>query len=84
MLQAPAERPDIATQKYVVETSGEIEQLTASYRQNVPKGLNSILPSFLSPRHASSLPFLDPEVHVQSRTVPRLTAGPPHYELLTA
>ena len=65
--------PDIATQKYVVETSGEIEQLTASYRQDVPKGLNAIHPSLLSPRHASSLPFLDPEVHVQSRTVPRLT-----------
>ena len=67
--------PDVFTQKYVVDSSGEMERPSASWRQPVPKGLSEIPQSALSSRHATpNMPFIDPEAQVRSERVPRLSA----------
>ena len=64
---------DLFTRQYIVDTSGEVDRPSASWRQTFPKGLDEIPESLLSP-HAlpGGMPFFAPEGNVTNRRGPRL------------
>jgi hypothetical protein len=67
--------PDLFTKKYIVESSGEKEDLRASWTQTIPRNQKLTTPNMLSPHFAQpdrdSL-FGNPLIHVQSAKQPQI------------